>query len=131
MKYTVREYQGKNVDPKKLSDAIASYFKEENFITQSGSHPNGYLIQVKKGGIFRTILGMDRAFTIIITGDPSNLKIQLGITKWLQNLGVAAIESILLSPLVAFVEVPESLWSFELEHQLWQFIENQVNLGLQ
>ncbi|MGC8608995.1 MAG: hypothetical protein ACP5UV_03885 [Thermoplasmata archaeon] len=131
MKYATREYQGKNVDPKKLSEAIENYFKEENFITQSAVHPNGYLIQVKKGGIFRTILGMDRAFTIIITGDASNLKVQVGITKWLQNLGVAAIESILLSPLVAFIEVPESLWSFELEHQLWQFVENQVNLGLQ
>ncbi len=131
MKYAIREYKGKNVDIAKLAKAIEDYFKEENFVTQSSQHPNGYLIQAKKGGIFRTILGMDRAFTIIISGSPSDFRIQIGIGKWLQDLGVAAIEAFFITPVVAFIEVPESLWSFELEHELWQFIETQINLGIQ
>ncbi len=131
MKYAIREYKGKNVDLEKLSKAIEDYFKEENFVTQSSQHPNGYLVQAKKGGIFRTILGMDRAFTIVISGTPSDFRVQIGLGKWLQDLGVAAIEAFFITPVLAFIEVPESLWSFELEHALWQFIETQINLGLQ
>ncbi|BAB59744.1 TVG0593813 [Thermoplasma volcanium GSS1] len=131
MKYAIREYKGKNVDLSKLSSIIENYFREENFVTQSSQHPRGYVIQAKKGGIFRTILGMDRAFTIVLVGDSSDFKVQIGVGKWLQDLGVAAIEAFLITPVVAFVEVPESLWSFELEHEFWQFLENQINLGIQ
>lgn len=31
---------------------------------------------------------------------------------------------------IVFVEVPESLWSYEIEHQLWHFIGTQIGLGL-
>jgi hypothetical protein len=44
---------------------------------------------------------------------------------------MAALESLFLSPIIAFVEVPEALWSFEIEHQLWHFLENQIQLGIQ
>jgi uncharacterized protein YqgV (UPF0045/DUF77 family) len=130
MKNAIREYTGKNVDLSKLADSIQTFFTNEKFKVQAGTHPNGTLIQAKKGGVFRTILAMDRAFTVLIEGTSADFKIKIGIGKWLQDLGVAALETFFLSPVVAFIEVPEALWSYEIEHQLWHYIETQIELGL-
>lgn len=131
MKTTSREYSGKNFNLRKLNDLVIQFFKEENFQLQSSNHPRGFLIQARKGGIMRTLLAMNRAFTITIEGEPSDFTVNVGVAEWLKDLGVAAIESFFLSPMLAFVEVPEALWSYELEHQLWHFIENQIDLGIQ
>ena len=129
MKEIIREFQGKNVDPKKVADITSQFFTEEGFKVQSASHPKGIIVQATKGGFLRTLLAMDRAFTIVIEGDLSDFKIRLGVGKWLKDLGIAALEAFFLTPLAAFIEVPEALWSYEIEHQYWHFIENQIELG--
>ncbi len=131
MKTTSREYSGKNVDLKKLNSLILQFFKEENFQVQNTTHPRGFLIQARKGGILRTLLAMDRAFTLIIEGEPSDFRIKIGVGEWLKDLGMASIEGFFISPMLAFVEIPEALWSYEIEHQLWHYVENQIDLGIQ
>ena len=131
MKYAQRDYVGKNANLDKLETLVEDFFKEEGFRLQSSKHPNGYIIQAKKGGIFRTLLAGDRAYTILIEGSSSNFKIKVGVGEWLKNLGMAALESFFLTPLLAFVEVPEALWSYEIEHHLWHYIETQIELGIQ
>ena len=131
MRYTTREYNGKNVDLQKVSDLIEQFFKEEGFIVQAAKGSKGYVVQARKGGFFRTLLAMNRAFTAVIVGDKDNFTVKLGVAEWLADLGMAAVESLFLSPIIAFVEVPEALWSFEIEHQLWHFLDNQIQLGIQ
>lgn len=131
MRYAQRDFVGKNTNLDKLQTSIQQFFKEEGFRLQSSKHPNGYLMQAKKGGIFRTLLAADRAYTVIVDGDPSNFKIKIGIGEWLKDLGVAGLESFFLSPLLAFIEVPEALWSYEIEHHLWHYIETEIELGIQ
>lgn len=131
MKYTIREYNGKNVEPQKVAELVEQFFREEGFKVQTGKGSNAYIVQAQKGGFFRTLLAMNRAFTAIIKGDKDDFMVKLGVAEWLADLGMAAIESLFLSPAIAFVEVPESLWTFEIEHQLWHFIENQIQLGIQ
>ncbi|MEM0155972.1 MAG: hypothetical protein QW597_05160 [Thermoplasmataceae archaeon] len=131
MRTAIREYYGKNVNLDKLGQLIVEFFNEEHFKTQTAKHPNGIIIQAKKGGVFRTILAMDRAFTIIIEGDQSDFKVKIGVSAWLMDLGIAAIETFFIAGALAFIEVPEALWSYEIEHQLWHYVENQVELGIQ
>ena len=131
MRFAQRDYVGKNVSLDKLEAQIENFFREEGFKLQSSKHPNGYLIQAKKGGIFRTLLAADRAYTVIVEGQESNFKIKIGVAEWLKDLGVAALESFFLTPLLAFVEVPEALWSYEIEHHLWHYVETQIELGIQ
>jgi len=40
------------------------------------------------------------------------------ISKWLQNLGVAAAETLLLSDLFLPIDVADSLWSLEVEDKI-------------
>ncbi len=131
MRFAQRDFVGKDTNLDKLQDLIQEFFREEGFKLQSSKHPNGYLIQAKKGGIFRTLLAADRAYTVLIEGSSSNFKVKIGIGEWLKDLGVAALESFFLTPLLAFIEVPEALWSYEIEHHLWHYIETEIELGIQ
>ncbi len=131
MKSAIREFQAKDVNLETLSELIVDFFKEEGFRTQSSDHPHGILLQARKGGVMRTLLAMDRALTVVIQGDKNDFKIRIGVAKWLKNLGATSINAFFMSPMVAFIDVPEALWSYEIEHHLWHYIETQIDLGIQ
>lgn len=130
MKSVSHEYASKNIDLNKLAGTVESFFKNEKYQTQHANHPKGIVIQARKKGILRELLAEDRAFTVTIAGNPNEVKVTLGVGKWLQNLGVAALEGILLTPLLWLVEIPLGLWSFEIEKQFWTYLEQQIELGL-
>ncbi|HKH85980.1 MAG TPA: hypothetical protein VKA40_05465 [Nitrososphaera sp.] len=68
--------------------------------------------------ILRDIITADRAFTILITGDPNDFVVHIGIGKLVQNLAVAAAETILLTGLFLAVDVPEMLWTRHVEKEI-------------
>jgi hypothetical protein len=128
MRVASREYVNKKVDLQKLADSIEEFFANQGYETQSAKGPKGWIIQARKTGILRELLAAGRAFTITITGEPQNFKVSIGIGQWFQNIGVVVLESLALSPLVAFVEIPLSLWSFKTERRFWEFVEKEVEL---
>ena len=83
------------------------------------------MIQAKKAGILRDIITADRAFTIMITGQPNDFSIHVGIGKWVQNLAVA--EVLLLSVLFLAIDVPEMLWTVHVENQIVKEITQIVD----
>ncbi|HKM77472.1 MAG TPA: hypothetical protein VJZ03_00215, partial [Candidatus Bathyarchaeia archaeon] len=76
------------------------------------------IIQAQKSGILRDIITADRAFTIMIAGQPNDFSTHIGIGKLIQNLAVAAVETVLLSALFLAVDVPEMLWTRHVENEL-------------
>jgi hypothetical protein len=75
----------------------------------------GIIIQAQKAGVLRGIIDANRAFTILISGEPNNFAIHIGIGKFIQNIAVASVESILTVGLFLIVDVPEMLWTLEVE----------------
>ncbi|MDA4128212.1 MAG: hypothetical protein OK422_01910 [Thaumarchaeota archaeon] len=128
MRVASREYVGKSLNIDKLADSIEEYFQIQGYKTQSEKRPDGWIIQARKEGVLRGLLAADRAFTVTITGEPNNVKISIGIGRWLLNLGTAIIEGLALAPFVLLVEIPITLWSFEIENKFWQFVEKEVEL---
>jgi hypothetical protein len=114
----VLRFQGKNKDLKQLSDQIAQYLQNNGYKVQSTVAPMGYIVQAQKAGILRDIITADRAFTIMVAGEPSDFTIHIGIGKWIQNIAVAAAEAVLLSALFLAVDVPEMLWTRHVEGEL-------------
>jgi hypothetical protein len=114
----VMRFQGKNKDLKQLSDQIAQYLQNNGYKVQSTVAPMGYIVQAQKAGILRDIITADRAFTIMVAGQPSDFTIHIGIGKWIQNIAVAAAEAVLLSVLFLAVDVPEMLWTRHVEGEL-------------
>jgi hypothetical protein len=122
----VMRFQGKNKDLNQLSQQIVQQLESDGYKTQSTTAPLGIVIQAKKAGILRDIITADRAFSILITGQPNDFSIHIGIGKWIQNLAVAAVEVILLSWLFLVVDVPEMLWTQHVENTIAKEITQVV-----
>ena len=93
---------------------------------QSRTAPLGQVIQAQKAGILRDIITADRAFTIVLSGQPNDFTVRVGIGKLIQNLAVAAVETILLSALFLAVDVPEMLWTRHVENEIVKKITQTV-----
>ena len=118
-------FTNKNKDLNQLAQQIVQQLNSEGYKTQSTTAPLGQVIQAKKAGILRDIITADRAFSILITGQPNDFAIHVGVGKWLQNIAVAAVETVLLSWLFLAVDVPEMLWTQHVEKTIIKQI-NQI-----
>jgi hypothetical protein len=114
----VMRFQNKNKDLDQLAQQIATQLQSEGYKVQSTTAPLGRVIQAQKAGILRDIITADRAFTIMISGQPNDFAIHIGIGKWVQNIAVAAAEALLLSVLFLAVDVPEMLWTRHVENEI-------------
>ncbi len=108
-------FQGKNKDLGQLGQQIAEQLQSEGYKVRSSSSPTGTVVQATKAGILRDIITADRAFTILISGQPDDFTVRVGIGKLIQNLAVTAIEALLLTELFLVVDVPEMLWTVHVE----------------
>jgi len=122
----VLRFQGKNKDLKQLSQQIEDKLKSEGYKTQSTQAPIGYIIQAQKAGVLRDIITADRAFSILISGQPSDFQVHVGIGKWIQNLAVAGVEFLFISVLFLAVDVPEMLWTRHVENTIIKEINEIV-----
>jgi predicted ATPase len=123
----VEQFQNKGTDLSGLQAKVEEYLKSEGFTTQvSAPSAQGVVIQARKGGFLRDVVDADRALSISITGEPNDFTVKVGIGKWLQHLGVAAIETLLISDLFLVVDVAETAWNFEVEDKLVRQIESFV-----
>ena len=115
----VERFQGKGKDPSAVQSHIEEYLKSDGFTVQtSAASAQGMVIQAKKGGFLRGVVDADRAMTITITGGPDDFTVHIGIGKWIEHLGVAVIETLLISDLFLVVDVGESAWNVEIEDKL-------------
>jgi hypothetical protein len=115
----VVRFQGKDRDPGYVQGHIENYLKSDGFTVQtSAPSAQGVVIQAKKGGFLRGVVDADRAMTITIAGSPNDFTVRVGIGKWLEHLGVAVVETLLISELFLVVDVAESAWNIEIEDKL-------------
>ncbi|MEO9276875.1 MAG: hypothetical protein ABI340_03715 [Nitrososphaera sp.] len=113
------QFQNKNKDLNQLAQQIITMLEGDGYKTQMTSNsPVGIIIQATKAGILRDIITADRAFTIMISGDPNNFAIHIGIGKLVQNIAVVAAEALLLSALFLAVDIPEMLWTRHVENEV-------------
>jgi len=114
----VLRFQGKNKDLSQFSQQVVQYLQNDGYKVQSTTAPLGFVIQAQKAGILRDIITADRCFTITISGQPNDFAVNIGIGKWIQNIAVVAVETLLLSWLFLAVDVPEMLWTRHVEGEL-------------
>ena len=115
-------YQGKNKDLGQLGQQVAQKLQSEGYKVQSTTSTTGTVVQATKAGILRDIITADRAFSILISGQPNDFTVRVGIGKLVQNLAVMAVEAVLLTPLFLAVDVPEMLWTTHVEKEVIQKI---------
>jgi hypothetical protein len=116
-------FQNKGKDPAQVAQQIEQQLKADGYKTQSTAAPLGNIIQAQKAGILRDLIAADRCFTLMVSGKPDDFTVHIGIGKWVQNLAVAAAETLLLSVLFLAVDVPEMLWTTHVEGELAKQIQ--------
>ncbi|MDP8024164.1 MAG: hypothetical protein ACP5LF_04100 [Nitrososphaeria archaeon] len=105
-------------DIQALVDKFASYLEDEGYKVQKKVEGDRAIIQAQKGGILRDIVAAERALTFTFEKNGNDVKATVGVGKWLQNLGVTALEVLFLSEIFLFVDVPEILWNSHVENEL-------------
>jgi hypothetical protein len=117
-------YTGKGTDLGALQSHIEQYLRADGFRVQtSAPSGQGSVLQAHKGGFLRGLVDADRALTITITGSPADYTVTVGIGKWIEHIGVAVIETLLISDLFLVVDVAETAWNFEIEDKLVKDLE--------
>ena len=111
-------FTGKNKNLDQLAQQIEQALKADGYKTQALKAPIGNVVQAQKAGVLRGIVDANRAFSILISGQPHDFSVHIGIGKWLQNAGVAVVESLIFSPLVFVVDGGEVLWTTHVESGL-------------
>lgn len=120
-------FEGKGTDLSALQSHIEEYLKNDGFKVQtSAPSEQGVVIQAQKGGWLAGVVDADRALTITIAGSPTDFTVRIGIGKLLKDLGVAAIETLLISDLFLVVDVAESAWNIEIEDKLLKDVKSFV-----
>lgn len=126
-KEQVIHFQNKKVDAAQLQSKIEDYLKSDGFTIQSSPESDhGVVIQAKKGKFLAEVIDADHSLTIYLSGNPDDFVVRIGIGKWLQHLGIAAIETLLLSDLFLLVDVAEMAWTHEIENKLVKQINSFV-----
>ena len=120
MNISKREYPDRNVDMENLSAVVERYFIGEGFVVKLAFDQDKAVIQARKGGVFRTMLEMDRSFTTIFLRKNGHVEMNMGVAKTLDSLDNGNIKNIYHG---IFIEIPEAIWAYEIEHHLWNAIE--------
>lgn len=119
-------FQGRNKDLNILPQEIVTQLEMDGYKVQSRDAPIGTVIQAQKAGVLRDVITAERVFTILISGEPNDFTIHIGIGKFLQNLAVMAVEAILITTLFIAVDIPEMLWTVHVENEIIQKINRIV-----
>jgi len=122
----ILRFQNKGKDLALVAQQIEQQLKADGYKTQSKVAPLGNIIQAQKAGILRDIIAADRCFTVVVSGQPNDFTVHIGIGRWIENIGVAAVEALFLSFLFLTVDVPEMLWTTHVEGQLAKQIQTIV-----
>jgi hypothetical protein len=123
----VMHFQNRGSNLNDLELKIENYLRNDGFLVQSSPRStHGIVVQAKKGGFLRGVVDADRSLSIVLSGNPNDFTVRIGIGKWLQHLGVAALETLLISDLFLVIDVAESAWNLEIEDKLVKQVESFV-----
>jgi hypothetical protein len=116
---------------KKLQDIVdgfANSLQFKGWKVQSNVQNGQAVLQAVKAGFLRDIISADRALTFVFKqpDGSSNLEVDVGVGKLVQNLAVTAIEVLLLSDIFLFIDIPEILWTKHVETELLQELHAQL-----
>jgi len=111
-------FEGKGTNLTELESHLTQYLKADGFTVQTSPPGDQDSHSSNQGRLSPRHRRRRAAFTITISGLPSDFTVRFGISKWLQNLGVAAAETLLLSDLFLPIDVADSLWSLEVEDKI-------------
>ena len=112
-----------------LARALADHFRAQEFETQvfrtSGDRT---VLQARKESLWRTLLGVAYALTVVFTPGDGQLSIGLGGHEWVDTAISGAIGLVAVQPVL--VGTAYGIWKeHQLDKEVWQVIDARVGAG--
>ena len=94
-----RYYQTQRIDLERLAGELERLYVMQGYQVQHFGNPDQMTVQVKKGGDFAAILGMQRALTLTMQRVQDGVNAIVGQQKWTDKAAVGAVGMLVLWPL--------------------------------
>ena len=110
-----------------LAQALANHFRTQEFETQvfrtSGDRT---VMQARKESLWRNLLGVAYALTVVLTPGEGQLSIGLGGHEWVDSAISGAIGLVAVPPVL--LGTAYGIWKEnQLDKEVWQVIDERVN----
>jgi hypothetical protein len=115
------------IPPGELAQALADHFSANQFETQvfrtSGDRT---VMQARKESLWRTLLGVSYALTVVFTPGEGQLSIGLGGHEWIDAAVSGAIGLVAVPPVL--LGTAYGIWKEnQLDKEVWQVIDERVS----
>ena len=110
-----------------LAEAVAGHFRAKEFEAQvfraSGDRT---VVQARKESLWRNLLGVAYALTVVFTPGEGRLRIGLGGHEWVDSAISGAIGLVAVQPLL--LATAYGVWKEnQLDKEVWQVIDGRVS----
>jgi hypothetical protein len=97
-----RFYKSDTLNIERLASDLEQFYRGQGYMVQHIGNEDQMMVQLKKGGEFEALVGMQAALTVTIQRDSGGIAVALGQQKWVDKaaVGVAGFAVPVLWPLL-------------------------------
>ena len=120
---------GTTVSADDVAQALADHFRRQEFEAQVyQTTENRTVMQARKESLWRQLLGVTYALTVVITPGEGQLSINLGGHEWVDAAVSGAIGLVVVPPVL--LGTAYGIWKENrLDREVWQVIDRTVGAG--
>jgi hypothetical protein len=86
-----RFYKGDTLNIERLASDLEQFYRGQGYMVQHIGNEDQMMIQLKKGGEFEAIVGMQAALTVTMQRNSGGVTVALGQQKWIDKAAVGAV----------------------------------------
>lgn len=110
-----------------IARTVEDFLRDEKGLTVEGfASANGYLIQAKESSTWKKLTGLGNALQVqIIPGEAREVLVNIGMGKWVDKVGAAAVGALFFMPLLvtsAFGAYTQNKLPDEIFEQIENFL---------
>src|SRR5258707_4128264 len=91
MHMNARFYRSDNLNIERLATDLEQYFRGQGYVVQHLGNNDQMMVQLKKGGEFEAIVGMQAALTVTLQRNSGGVSIAVGQQKWIDKAAVGVV----------------------------------------
>jgi hypothetical protein len=119
-----------NVAVAELAQALADHFRAQGFQTQVfETTDNRTVVQARKDDLWRQLLGVAYAVTVVLASTDGRLVVSLGGHEWVDTAISAGIGLVAVPPVL--LGTAYGIWKEnQLDQEVWRVIDERINAAL-
>jgi len=86
-----RFYSSNNLNIERLATDLEHFFRGQGYRVQQIGNNEQMMVQLKKGGEFEAIIGMQAALTVTIQRSTGGIMVEVGQQKWMDKAAVGVV----------------------------------------